>query len=58
MLRGLFHVSGAQVWDVVFPIPFPIPPFIAAIAWMMTLQPHGYLFQLVVSRLRPHDHRW
>lgn len=47
VLRGLFHVPGARVWDVVFLIPFLIPPFIAAIAWMMTLQPRGYLFQLV-----------
>ena len=47
ILRGLFHVPGARVWDVVFLIPFLIPPFIAAIAWMMTLQPRGYLFQLL-----------
>ncbi|MFN3641803.1 MAG: ABC transporter permease [Gemmobacter sp.] len=46
ILRGLFHVPGARLWDVVFLIPFLIPPFIAAIAWMMTLQPRGYLFQL------------
>ncbi len=46
VLRGLFKVPGARVWDVVFLIPFLIPPFIAAIAWMMTLQPRGYLFQL------------
>ncbi|MDD7969978.1 ABC transporter permease [Roseinatronobacter alkalisoli] len=47
ILRGLFHVPGARVWDVIFLIPFLIPPFIAAIAWMMTLQPRGYLFQLL-----------
>ncbi|TVQ52235.1 MAG: iron ABC transporter permease [Rhodobacteraceae bacterium] len=47
VLRGLFRVPGARLWDVVFLIPFLIPPFIAAIAWMMTLQPRGYLFQLV-----------
>ncbi|TQM92306.1 ABC transporter permease [Roseinatronobacter monicus] len=47
VLRGLFHIPGARIWDVVFLIPFLIPPFIAAIAWMMTLQPRGYLFQLV-----------
>lgn len=47
VLRGLFNVPGARVWDVVFLIPFLIPPFIAAIAWMMTLQPRGYLFQLL-----------
>lgn len=43
ILRGLFRVPGARVWDVVF----LIPPFIAAIAWMMTLQPRGYLYQLL-----------
>lgn len=47
ILRGLFHVPGARIWDVIFLIPFLIPPFIAAIAWMMTLQPRGYLEQLL-----------
>ncbi len=46
VLRGLFRIPGARLWDVVFLIPFLIPPFIAAIAWTMTLQPRGYLFQL------------
>jgi len=46
VLRGLFDIPGARLWDVVFLIPFLIPPFIAAIAWMMTLQPRGYLFQI------------
>ncbi|WP_372425104.1 ABC transporter permease [Salinarimonas chemoclinalis] len=45
ILRGLFDVPGARIWDVVFLVPFLIPPFIAAIAWMMTLQPRGYLEQ-------------
>ncbi|MBM3606491.1 MAG: iron ABC transporter permease [Alphaproteobacteria bacterium] len=47
ILRGLFRVPGARVWDILFLIPFLIPPFIAAIAWMMTLQPRGYLQQIV-----------
>ena len=47
ILRGLCDIPGARVWDVVFLIPFLIPPFIAAIAWMMTLQPRGYLYQLL-----------
>lgn len=47
VVRGLFHVPGARLWDVIFLIPFLIPPFIAAIAWMMTLQPSGYLQQLL-----------
>ncbi|MFP4451016.1 MAG: ABC transporter permease [Rhodosalinus sp.] len=46
MLRGLCRVPGARIWDVIFLIPFVIPPFIAAIAWMMTLQRGGYLFQM------------
>ncbi|MDO5528148.1 MAG: iron ABC transporter permease [Paracoccus sp. (in: a-proteobacteria)] len=46
VLRGMFRVPFARVWDVIFLIPFMIPPFIAAIAWMMTLQPRGYLFRL------------
>ena len=53
VLRGLFHVPGARIWDVVFLIPFLIPPFIAAIAWMMTLQPRGYLFQLLGFDMGP-----
>jgi len=47
VVRGLFNVPGARLWDVIFLIPFLIPPFIAAIAWMMTLQPRGYLQQLL-----------
>lgn len=47
VLRGLFDIPGARVWDVVFLIPFLIPPFIAAIAWMMMLQPRGYLYQIM-----------
>lgn len=46
ILRGMFRIPGEAIWDVVFLIPFLIPPFIAAIAWMMTLQPRGYLFQI------------
>ena len=46
-LRALFRVPGGAVWDVVFLIPFLIPPYIAALAWMMTLQPRGYAEQLI-----------
>jgi iron(III) transport system permease protein len=46
LLRGLCRVPGARAWDVVFLIPFMIPPYIAALAWIMTLQPRGYLAQL------------
>ena len=44
--RALFRVPGAIVWDVLFLIPFMIPPYIAVLGWIMTLQPRGYLEQL------------
>lgn len=46
-LRALFRVPFALVWDVLLLIPFMIPPYIAALSWIMTLQPRGYLEQLV-----------
>ncbi|WP_417585519.1 ABC transporter permease [Nitrincola sp.] len=46
-LRALTKVPGAALWDVVFLIPFLIPPYIASLAWMMTLQNRGYLQQLL-----------
>lgn len=45
-LRGLFHLPCPQLWDVLFLIPFLIPPYIAALSWMTALQPSGYLSQL------------
>ncbi len=45
--RALFKVPGAMIWDVLFLIPFMIPPYIAVLGWIMTLQPRGYLEQLV-----------
>lgn len=47
VLRGLFRVPFAGVWDLVFLAPFAIPPYIAAIGWIMTLQRGGYLHQLL-----------
>jgi iron(III) transport system permease protein len=44
--RALFRVPGALVWDLLFLIPFMIPPYIAVLGWIMTLQPRGYLEQL------------
>ena len=44
--RALFRVPGAAVWDILFLIPFMIPPYIAVLGWIMTLQPRGYLEQL------------
>jgi len=45
-LRALTQVPGGALWDVLFLIPFMIPPFIAALSWMLTLQPSGYAQQL------------
>lgn len=44
--RALFKLPGAVMWDVLFLIPFMIPPYIAVLGWIMTLQPRGYLEQL------------
>ena len=53
VLRGLFKVPLAGLWDVLFLVPFAIPPYIAALGWIMTLQPRGYLQQLVGVNLGP-----
>nr|WP_321454711.1 iron ABC transporter permease [uncultured Cohaesibacter sp.] len=45
-LRALFRVPGALVWDTLLLVPFMIPPYIAALGWIMTLQPRGYMEQL------------
>ena len=45
-LRGLTRLPGAAAWDVIFLIPFMIPPYIAALSWMMSLQSRGYAEQL------------
>lgn len=46
VLRALFRVPGALLWDLLFLIPFMIPPYIATLGWIMTLQPRGYLHQI------------
>lgn len=45
-LRALTRVPGGGTWDLIFLIPFMIPPYIAALSWMLTLQPRGYAQQL------------
>lgn len=45
-LRALTHVPGGALWDLIFLIPFMIPPYIAALSWMMTLQSGGFAQQL------------
>lgn len=47
VLRALFKVPFALVWDVMFLLPFMIPPYIATLGWIMTLQPRGYSAQLL-----------
>ncbi|WP_447927736.1 ABC transporter permease [Vreelandella sp. EE27] len=46
-LRALTRVPGGAAWDLIFLIPFMIPPYIAALSWMLSLQPRGYVEQLV-----------
>jgi iron(III) transport system permease protein len=45
-LRGLFKLPAAPLWDLLLLVPFMIPPYIAALGWIMLLQPHGYVEQL------------
>jgi iron(III) transport system permease protein len=45
-LRGLTRLPAARLWDLLFLAPFLIPPYLAALGWMLLLQPHGYLQQL------------
>ncbi|MDB5990792.1 MAG: iron transporter permease [Herbaspirillum sp.] len=45
-LRGLFKLPAAPLWDLLLLVPFMIPPYIAALGWIMLLQPHGYIEQL------------
>ncbi|MBI1218659.1 MAG: ABC transporter permease subunit [Rhodobacteraceae bacterium] len=45
-LRALTRLPGAAFWDIAFLVPFMIPPYIASLGWILTLQPAGYLQQL------------
>lgn len=45
MVRGLFRVPWAKAWDILILLPFLIPPYIAAMGWIMLLQPGGYTQQ-------------
>lgn len=45
--RALFRIPFALVWDAFLLVPFMIPPYISTLGWIMTLQPRGYLQQLV-----------
>lgn len=46
VVRALYRVPLAPLWDVLLLVPFMIPPYIATLGWIMTLQPAGYLQQL------------
>ena len=45
-LRGLFLLPLARCWDGLLLVPFLIPPYIAGLSWILTLQQRGYLEQL------------
>jgi len=46
VLRALFRVPFAALWDFLFLVPFLIPPYIATLGWILSLQRGGYLFQM------------
>lgn len=45
-LRALTRLPGAVLWDLLFLLPFMVPPYIASLGWILTLQPAGYMQQL------------
>ncbi|MDM9627329.1 iron ABC transporter permease [Rhizobium sp. S152] len=53
VIRALYRVPLAPLWDVLLLVPFMIPPYIATLGWIMTLQPRGYLEQLAGFNLAP-----
>lgn len=53
VFRALYRVPFASLWDVLLLVPFMIPPYIATLGWIMTLQPRGYLQQLAGFNLAP-----
>jgi len=53
VLRALYRIPFAPLWDVLLLTPFMIPPYIATLGWIMTLQPRGYLQQIAGFNLAP-----
>ncbi|MGV1758879.1 ABC transporter permease [Rhizobium sp. A22-96] len=53
VVRALYRVPFAPLWDVLLLTPFMIPPYIATLGWIMTLQPRGYLQQIAGFNLAP-----
>ncbi|WP_295530604.1 iron ABC transporter permease [uncultured Thioclava sp.] len=52
-IRALYRLPGALIWDLLFLVPFMIPPYIATLGWILSLQPMGYLQQLTGVNLAP-----
>ncbi len=46
VVRGMTNLPWGGLWDLLFLIPFMVPPYIGAFAWVLTLQPNGYSTQL------------
>ncbi len=53
VFRALYRIPLAPLWDVLLLVPFMIPPYIATLGWIMTLQPRGYLQQIAGFNLAP-----
>ncbi|KQV73177.1 iron ABC transporter permease [Rhizobium sp. Root1220] len=53
VFRALYRIPLAPLWDVLLLVPFMIPPYIATLGWIMTLQPRGYLEQVAGFNLAP-----
>ncbi|ADZ92626.1 ABC transporter permease [Marinomonas mediterranea] len=44
-LRSRMHDHYGRIWDVLFLIPFLIPPYIASMAWIQMFQFNGFFYQ-------------
>jgi iron(III) transport system permease protein len=53
VFRALYRIPFAPLWDVLLLVPFMIPPYIATLGWIMTLQPRGYLQQIAGFNMAP-----
>ena len=41
--RARVGVVAGRIWDAAFLVPFLVPPYIGALAWMMLMQRNGYV---------------
>ena len=53
-LRAMTNVPGGQLWDLLFLIPFMVPPYVGALGWIFALQPGGFTTQLFGFNLGPY----